>query len=219
MHATWAKVLGVGEGAVPVALAEVAALLPDIHRLVVQSGEAEQMALFDTFGRQWAVPIVSDSHPRQTPSPGPHAVDPGALAALGGLSAYLSAFSPEGVVPDGERVAELRASVSDLLGLLTSEKGLPPELRVAINARLHDILWAMDHARIGGPGAVEEATERLLGQITITLHSTPEARDSGFLKKVMKAIGLVWVAYKAGPEAHAALEGWQDILKELPPGE
>jgi hypothetical protein len=85
----------------------------------------------------------------------------------------------------------------------------------AMNARLHDILWAMDHVRIGGPGAVEQATERLLGQIV--LHSTPEAQESGFLKKVLKIIGLVWVAYKAGPEAHAALEGWQNVLRQLPP--
>lgn len=161
---------------------------------------------------------MSEIHPRQTPSPADAAVDPGALAALGSLSAYLSAFAPEGVIPDDERVAEFRAAVTDLLNDLAGEKTLPPELRAAINARLHDVMWAMDHVRIGGPGAVEQATERLLGQITITLHSTPEARDSGFLKRVMKTIGLVWVGYKAGPEAHAALEGWQEILNELPPG-
>jgi hypothetical protein len=64
--------------------------------------------------------------------------------------------------------------------------------------------------------AVEEATERLLGQIVI--HSTAETQKSGFLKKVLRTVGLVWVAYKAGPEAHAALDGWQDLIKELPAG-
>jgi hypothetical protein len=218
MHATWATVLGVSEGQVPVALAEVAALIAEIHRLVVQCGAAEQIALFDAFGRQWAVPIMSEHHPRQTPSPGPGAVDPNALAALGGLSAYLSTCAPEGVLPDAERVAELRAAVGDLLDGLAGEDSLPPGLRSAISARLHDIIWAMDHVRIGGPGAVKQATERLLGQINISLYDAPEARDSGFLKKVMKTISCIWVAYKAGPQVHAALEGWQDILKELPPG-
>ncbi|WP_432891202.1 hypothetical protein ACQPYH_14315 [Kribbella sp. CA-245084] len=218
MHATWATVLGVPEGQVPVALAEVAALIPEIHRLVVQCGASEQIELFDAFGRQWAVPIMSEHHPRQTPSPGPDAVDPNALAVLGGLSAYLSTCAPEGVLPDAERVAELKAAVRDLLDELADEDSLPAELRSAINARLHDIIWAMDHVRIGGPGAVKQAMERLVGQITISLHNTPEARGSGFLKKVAKAISCIWIAYKAGPQVHAALDGWQDILKQLPPG-
>lgn len=50
MHRTWSKVLGVPEKQVTVALAEVAALIPAIHRLVVESGESEQMELFRTFG-------------------------------------------------------------------------------------------------------------------------------------------------------------------------
>ncbi|MER7245143.1 hypothetical protein [Kribbella sp. NPDC000426] len=218
MHATWATVLGVPEGQVPVALAEVAALIPEIHRLVVQCGACEQIELFDTFGRLWAVPMMSEDHPRQTPSRGPDAVDPKALAALGGLSAYLSTCAPEGVVPDPERVAELKAAVVDLLDQLAGEDSLPAELRSAINARLHDIIWAMDHVRIGGPGAVKQAIERLLGQITISLHDKPEARSSGFLKKVTTAISCIWVAYKAGPQVQAGLESWQDILKQLPPG-
>ncbi|WP_327633491.1 hypothetical protein OHB24_26195 [Kribbella sp. NBC_00482] len=218
MHATWATVLGVPERQVPVALAEVAALIPEIHRLVVQCGAAEQIALFDAFGRQWAVPIMSEHHPRQTPSPGPGAVDPNALTVLGGLSAYLSTCAPEGVLPDTERVAELKAAVSHLLEGLAGEDSLPQELRSAINARLHDILWAMDHVRIGGPGAVKQATERLLGQITISLSNAPEASKSGFLKKVTRTLSCIWVAYKAGPQVHAALQGWQDIFKELPPG-
>jgi hypothetical protein len=218
MHATWARVLGVPEGEVPVALAEVAALIPDIHRLVVQCGASEQIELFNAFGRHWAVPIMSEHHPRQTPSPGPDAVDPSALAVLGGLSAYLSTCAPEGVLPDPERVTELQAAVSDLLDELAGEDSLPAELRSAINARLHDIIWAMDHVRIGGPGAVKQAIERLLGQITISLHNKPDARDSGFLKKVTKTISCIWVAYKAGPQVQAGLESWQDILKQLPPG-
>ncbi|MFD3399603.1 hypothetical protein ACFWUU_02950 [Kribbella sp. NPDC058693] len=218
MHATWASVLGVSEGQVPLALAEVAALIPDIHRLVVQCGAAEQLALFEAFARQWAVPMMSEHHPRQTPSPGPGAVDPNALAALGGLSAYLSTCAPEGVVPDAARVADLKAAVAELLEGLAGEDSLPPDLRSAINARLHDVLWAMDHVRIGGPGAVNQAMERLLGQITISLHNTPEARNSGFLKKVTNTVRCIWIAYKAGPQIHTALEGWQDILKQLPPG-
>jgi hypothetical protein len=216
MHATWATVLGVPEGQVPVALAEVAALIPEIHRLVDQCGSTEQAALFNAFGRQWAVPMMSVHHPRQTPSPGPDAVDPSALAVLGGLSEYLSTCAPEGVVPDAERLAEFRAAVLELLDGLASEDSLPKELRSAINARLHDIVWAMDHVRVGGPGAVEQATERLLGQITISLSNAPEARNSGFLKKVTKTISCIWVAYKAGPQVHAALDGWQELLKELP---
>lgn len=215
MHATWATVLGVSERQVPVALAEVAALIPEIHRLVVHCGAAEQLALFEAFGRQWAVPIMSEHHPRQIPSLGPAAVDPDALTVLGGLSAYLSTCAPEGVLPDPERVADLKAAVHELLDGLVGEDSLPQDLRSAIIARLHDILWAMDHVRIGGPGAVGQATERLLGQITI---SPPEAHDSGFLKKVLKTLSCIWVAYKAGPQVHAALDGWQDLVRELPQG-
>lgn len=218
IHQTWANVLNVAEGDVPIALAEVAALIPAIERLVNDSGQVEQVEVWKTFGRTWAIPVMTEQHPRQGPSPGPDLVNPSALAALGGLSAYFSSIAPEGVVPDQDRVAELRADVSSLLADLVEDQSLPPELKVAINARLHDVLWAMDHVRVGGPGAVQQATERLLGQIIIHSESTPEARKSGFLKKVLKAIGVVWVAYKAGPEAHAALQGWQDVLKELPPG-
>lgn len=218
IHQTWAEILGVKEPALLPHLAGVAELIPQIDQAITKGGHAEQRTLFDEFSRAWSLPILGGDHGmRQTPSPGPRLIDPGALAALGGLSAYLSAVSPEGSVPDEETAGTLRSQVEDLLSDLAEDPVLPRALAEAMNHRLHDILWAMDHVRIGGPGAVEAATERLLGQIVI--HTNQDVREnSGFLKKALKALGIVWVAYKAGPEAHAALEGWEHVLGELPPG-
>lgn len=108
--------------------------------------------------------------------------------------------------------------VDELLQEVVADTTFPTAVRSAITARLHDVLWAMDHINIGGPGAVEVATERLLGQIVVHTSTNAEVRETSLFKRTMKTLGLVWIAYKAGPEAAAALEGWQDILRELPPG-
>jgi len=217
IHMTWARVLGVSsEGEAVPLVAQVASLIPATKTAIDRSGSAEQAEVFDMFQAHWWEPIIGTRHPRETPTPGKGLIDLPALAALGGISAYLSAVAPDGVLPDAEKTASLRQDVEDTILTLLADGTLPTSLASAINQRLHDVLWAMDHIRINGPEAVNAALERLVGQIDI--HATQEQRKSSVVKKVLGMAGTVWMAFKVGPQANAALEGWKEILGELPPG-
>lgn len=217
IHATWATTLGVPEPKVLTALAEVASLVPAIEQAVFAVGDDSQRTMYEQFSHKWAAPIVQYSnHPRTTPSPGPGLVDGDALVALGALSSYLSLRVPEGAVPDSERRSELRGEVVAAIDALREDRSVPSQLATAINHRLHDVLWAMDHIRTGGPGAVEQATERLLGEVVLSSKGDSDVRKSGVLRRTLDVAGNVWFAFKFVPEAQTAVEGWQNILGELP---
>jgi hypothetical protein len=85
-----------------------------------------------------------------------------------------------------------------------------------MNHRIHDVLWALDHVHIGGPDAVAGAVERLVGQVVVY---APEAQQrSGVMHRIIATASTVWNAFKVGSEAARALEGWEAVMKALPPG-
>ena len=146
---TWASVLEVSDiSEVASELAGVASLLSDIEQAVQRAGREEQVEVFQAFRWAWAVPMLALEHPpRTTPSSGKAVVDPQALTALAGLSAFLSATASEGVVPDVEQSSGLRSEVEALIETLVNEVGVPTQIQRLMSDRLHDMLSYIDHLR------------------------------------------------------------------------
>lgn len=217
--ATWAATLGVSEQKVLPELAQVASLIPAVEQTVASLEDETQTGVCKRFIRKWAAPIILyDQHPRAVPSPGAALVDDDGLAALHGLAGYVSVRIADGRVPEDDHRSELRAQVEAIIRDLPDDDSIPEQLASAMNHRLHDVLWAMDHVRIGGPEAVSEATERLLGAVVLYTHPDPSTRKAGPVRRTLDVATKVWVAFKLGPEAKAAIDGWEDILGQLPPG-
>lgn len=170
---TWAEVLDIEEARVPVELTAVAGIIPAIEAAVSRSADDSQQEVFDHYVYQWAYAITTPDHPTgQSPSPGKALVDPGALAALGRLSSFLSFTASEGHLPNPEQLQSLRERILETIDAATVAADIPPELRRELLDRLHEILWAIDHLRVGGPGSATAAAERLVGAVAIRERAT-----------------------------------------------
>ena len=215
---TWAMVLDIEPRTVSIALCEVAELLPAIESAIEASGGDQLRDTWIQFAPSWAVPITTpEHHTRQNPSPGAGLVDKAALVALGTVSTVLSLTRSEGDTPTDDALVQIRQYIEEAIQEATNANDLAPELRAALVNRLHDILWALDRVRIGGPGAIEAAMERLVGLVAV--HNRGR-KPRGAASRVLALVGKAWVAFKFGDEASTALEGWENILGELPgPGD
>jgi len=219
IRATWAHVLGVSEDEAAVAVIEVGGLIPAIESAVARAGDEAQQEVLSYYRLHWATPITTPDYPTgKTPSPGKALVDVGALTALGGLSSFLSSVASEGVVPDAEQIQSLRDKLSHLIEELAGADTFPSQFQRLLLDRLHSVLWALDHFRIGGPEATTAAAERLLGSIQLAAATTPEVRQHrAAIARVVETVGAVWAIFKAGPTVRNALEAWS-TLSELPSG-
>ena len=140
-------------------------------------------------------------------------VDPGALAALGTIDVLLSTIGSEGVVPeDPGVVGDLRSDIESAIAEVRQDAVLPAEVKQVLVARLHDMLWALDHLEVAGPDGVKAAAERLAGALAIN----PEARKYPTTTKVTRLTGRAWSVFTAGQKASGAIEGWSQVLEALP---
>ncbi len=212
---TWAEVLGVEQADVSVALTEVGGLIPAIEDAIIRSDDASQREVFKHYVYSWASPITTpDHHTGQTPSPGKSLIDPGALAALGGLASFLSFTASEGQLPNDEQVQGLRQKVLEVVEEATAADDIAPDLRRVLLDRLHQVLWALDHLRVGGPGAAAAAAERLVGSVALR----GDAHRAPIVRRALQAAAAAWTLFKTGSTLTKELEAWSGLLKELPPG-
>lgn len=210
---TWAKVLEVPRGEVPIALTEVAGLIPAVQTAVNHSGDSAQIATVDHYRSMWARPVIAPEHPMDTtPSPGKDLVNAGSLVALGLLSSFLSSTRSEGTVPGQTCLTDLTAEVVAAIDELASDEDLPSEIRRLVRDRLEDILWALDKIRFRGPDAARAAAERLA---FVTMIAPEEARARASMKKALKAGGCVWAALLSGPAVEPGIEAWSHIFGAL----
>lgn len=202
-----------------VALAEVAGLIPDIERELHVAGDEDQIASFAEFSGAWVkwVTFPTFDGSRSPSAALTNLVSRGALAGLGSISSYLSMASSEGVVPSAEAVDALRDQARALLESVVKDASLHPEVRRILVDYIHRLLWALDNLRIGGPEAVHAASDRLVGQ----LHEASESARESAWARVGDLVRTGWTLFRMGPQAAAALNGWQDvageIVKALPP--
>lgn len=207
LQACWGSVLGVEGPALWRSLAEVAALIPAVEQAVEATGDEQQLAAVRQFSEAWSNAIFA---PSQTYGHARGSVpDPIGLTALGMISSYLALVSPEGSQPAPEQVAALSGQVQELIADVTVASDLPPEVRRLILQHLGKVDWALRHLRIGGPGAVREATEALVG--AILLNAPRRTRETKTWQNVAAVMGLVWIAFTGPDQGPPALEAWQDL--------
>jgi hypothetical protein len=204
-----------------VALAAVAGLVPAIERELLVTGDEEQMETFRTFSSAWikCVTFPQFDGTKRPSAARTNLVNTGALAALGSISSFLSMASSEGVVPPPEAVDSLRKQAQRLLDSAVSDQSIEPAVRRILLDYIHRLIWALDHLRIGGPEAVHAASDRLIGQ----LQEASKPVGESVWARVADLVRTGWAMFRMGPQAAAALNGWQDvageIVKALPAGD
>ena len=214
----WAEVLGVSTADLLPALGQAAALLGEVKTVVERTGKPSLAASYATFSAGWATPFLS--HGRNPASEASHElIDKNSLVALGMVSEVLGMIAPEGVIPTEEQTTQLNDELNSVLDALEADTELSAELRAAMAARIHDILWAISHVRIVGPDGVQAATEKLVGQLLIFSVREPTSRRASVFQRAAGVALRAWAVFRAGSEAHEALEGWEQMFKALPSGD
>lgn len=197
-------------------LASAASLIPEIAAAVRRSGHPEQVEVFETFADDWLHMLLA---PRTDLFGSPASsvkVSTGGLAVLGGLASFLSATAPEGPIPDAGARGALRDQVASLIEEIVADDTLPADIKRMALDHAYRLAEALDHFRIGGPGAVLAATERLVGSLAI---ASPEVKQHGVWTRVVTVAGACWTAFTlGGPATQAALESWTEVIKMLPGG-
>jgi hypothetical protein len=216
INTTWCKALEVEASDLLPMLGQVGSLLGEVREAVLRSGRKELAELHSQFAAAWAIPIFTHGRNPSTDASN-DLVDAGALVALGSLALNFELVAPDGSVPDKELEESVRDDLRELLEQLAADGDLPAPLRAAIAARVHDILWAMDHVKIVGPDGVAAAIERLVGQLAIFAADAPSTRSAGIFKRTMQAAARAWSAFRFAGEAQKAIEGWQKVFELLPP--
>lgn len=209
----WDSVLP-GDGPVMMRLAEVAGLLGDVGRLVEGLNDSGATAMYDAFAESWSQAIFFPDASMDK-SASDSLIGPGELAALHGLATLLSAHGLGVPLPDPEAIASARAAVEGAIVEVRENNELPLDARRLMAARLHDILWAIDHLAMAGPDGVLAATERLGGAM---LTMPDDVKKTNVMARVAKAAGAAWTVFRAGGTTHNAIEGWQGVIALLPPG-
>lgn len=211
VRSAWAKVLGTHPAAVALEIARVASLIPEIEREVGRVDEPHITRLFQHYSPQWLRAVLYIDQAWSQKSEG--LVDPGALASLGGLAALLTAHGFQTTLPSDDRLDALRQEVADALAEVRHpDTPLPPDIRRLIVARLHDILWALDHLTVMGAEGVQAAAERF-GASLATKGQGPET--GGVVKKMWGVVGRVWAAVAFPGEAVDAIEGWDTMMRAI----
>jgi hypothetical protein len=212
----WAAVFDVEDR--PTALlriAETAGLVPQIEAAIERTGDEGQITLFRQFSAAWAESVM---YPQTNLYASPsnamsNAISPSTLAVLGGVSSYLSATASEGAVPSSEEVASLYQQVMSLIDEIIADETLTEDIKRLALDHAYRLAQALDHFRIGGPGAVREATERLIGSVAM---STPPVEQSTVWRRVWDVFGRAWTIFNRAPQAQQALEAVPEIFKALP---
>lgn len=207
LEQAWASLLGVDRRALIVnAMTERAGLVAAVNTAVSRQNSRafEEMCAHHT--SQWASPFLSDL--------GSHSVrvDDSAMVALNAVSEFLSERASEGAVPDDDERQSLRDELMTVIDETKGSDDAPVEVRQLIVDRLYQIVWAIDHVHIGGPGAVTAAVERLAGSLAI---SGPEAAKSPPAKRSWNVVTKVWGAFRSGPAVLVALEAWPDVAEKF----
>lgn len=209
----WASALAVPIDETPRAVARASNLLNEVEQAVLYLNQPRQQAMVTRFLPRWSKPFFPLD---RAWTHGSHdLVDDDALAALGSLGDTMSSLVPEGVLPADDTLIGLRQSIEGAIDAVRADGDLPSVLRVLMLQRLYDVLWAVDHLEVAGPGGVKAASERLIGAVLL---SEPTESRRPLVVKVMSTVGKAWAVFLGVPEAQGALEGWTTILDALPPG-
>ncbi|WP_409485032.1 hypothetical protein [Arsenicicoccus dermatophilus] len=159
--AVWVETLQLdGSYAVTLAVAQAFSLIPEIAKALTITDDPANTRLFHLFASEWSKPFLPTNSGRDQVV-GDAAVSEHAMAALSSIASHLQDNLPEGPALEEMTVTDWREQILPLIEDLRDDAGLPPQDRALLIARLHDILWALDHVDVMGTEGVRAATERL----------------------------------------------------------
>ena len=81
-----------------------------------------------------------------------------------------------------------------------------------------EIEAALHHIEIGGPKAIRQATEALMGAAVASSAVNEKTRNAGVIKNVMAVAGSIYVLFAAGPAIQKSLEAWPVVVQEITAG-
>jgi hypothetical protein len=212
----WASALGVDADDVSRHMSEVARLVWDLDRVLSTPGMERAAAPINRYKPQ----LLEAAFPMATPFdndvtsiiPPEEAYD-----ALGLLADYLATAAPEGPIPSEEEQADLLEKLQALIDEVTAEE-LPDNVMRLVLERLRGVREALENIRTGGPGAVQRATEALLGAAFASSVTNEKAGKSKVMGRVIAVVGGMWIAFTAGPTTQKSLEAWTTTFHDLTSG-
>lgn len=213
----WSEILGYAPELAREHLGAVAALVTQIDAAVSAPGREQIAAPVARYRKQWLDAVFpfgrtfSEATVSVRPSDEAH-------EALGLVAAILEAVAPEGAIPSEEDRDELVKRVGILIEEVTDDDELPVEVADLIVARLRAIEDALFHIDVGGPEAVRQATEALMGAAVASSVVHEKARNAGVIKNVMAVAWSISAFFAAGPAIQASLEAWPVIVQEITAG-
>jgi hypothetical protein len=204
----WAQVLNVPNRNVPLHLARVGQLVADVQEAVDKADAGAFSVTVTRYRDDWANAIFPTAHAFTVAVKN---VRPGAVAleALAGVATHLHAVASEGKIPDETELEHLKEQVRNLLEEVKESTDLPDNVKHLLTIRLTGVLSAVQQVAIGGPNAVRFATEALVGAIAV---QGPGTSRSGTAKRVVATLGIIWVAFSAGPTVQNSLEAWSGLF-------
>lgn len=132
------------------------------------------------------------------------------------MSEHLHLIASEGEVPDDGDLENLKAELRDVIDGVQDADDIPDEIRHLIISRLRGVEEAIDHLAVGGPKAVQRAIEAVMGSVAFT--QDRKVWESPAVRKIWVTLRVAWVLFAAGATAHAAIDGWTDMVPLLNAG-
>jgi hypothetical protein len=213
----WASTLGVDPADVTRHMSEVARLVWELDRVLSTPGMERAAAPINRYKAQLleaAFPIsTSFGNDVAAIIPPDEAYD-----ALGLLADYLATAAPEGPIPSDEEQRDLLEKLQGLIDEVAAEDLPDSVMRLVLN-RLRGVQEALENIRTGGPGAVQRATEALLGAAFASSVMNEKAGKSKAMARVIAVVGGIWIAFTAGPTTQKSLEAWTTTFHDLTSGQ
>lgn len=208
LRRAWAGVLGVPEADVPAHLGPVLQLVTDIPRTLADAGVSSFDAVIARFSAHWVRPIFPGDYAFNSPLSGVK-VGAEALEPLSGISAYLHAVAPDGLVPDPDVRTRLRDRILEVIDEVRAadEGEIPTEVKRLVVKRLAQMLTAVETVAVGGPEAVRSAAEAVAG--ALATHERGRWRDVAH--RVAAVAGVSWFIFTAPGVADNSFEPWNHL--------
>ncbi len=210
----WANALEIEETELPLRLADVARLIPDLQKAVDRAGDDVHTRLVTRHRSSWANLIFPFQHPfgamlKDVSLPSDDAMD-----ALASLSSHLHHLAPDGRIPSVDEVEKLREQIDTLRGDITASD-LPDDVKALVLLRLEAIADALAHLSVTGPGGVRSAIEALIGTAVVSGGAEKTSAKSSAWKGVWTVVAVACTLFMSGPGVQASIEAWPQVAQHV----
>lgn len=218
----WSEVLAIAEADVQFGLLGMSGVsgLPDVAKLVSgacrEARQAEDLVglpLQQALADEWSKPVNMPGGNLDGPMH-QQEVSAEALRYLDSVASVLRKTEDDQELPGEDELAELLIQVDDLFDSVEGATAVADDIKMALLRRIAQVRFVVANARVGGPEAVHEAVELLLGSAVVRGNTLPPWAA----KKVFAVVAAAFTVFSAGPTIQASLEAWPQVVQTLSPG-